>query len=184
MENQTNVLIDNLKFTEGLRWHSDRLWFCDLWDRKVYSADLNGNLKTEVIIDDEPVGLGWLSDGTLLITSLMDRKLLAYKDGKLSVYCDLQQVSPGYCHDFTVSKDDYIYLSTSGFYPAYGVKPVSSSILMITPEKKIKITAKNIGYPNGIKIAKDGKRLFISETFAASIASFEIDIEHQLIHQQ
>lgn len=180
----TKIFLDGFRFIEGLRWHQDCLWFCDLWDHKVYCFDINGIKIKEISIDDKPVGLGWLSDGTLLITSLMKRELLSYYNNQLSVFKTLEIAAPGYCHDFAVTQDDFIYLSSSGFYPAYNAKPVKSDILMITPDKKIKIAAKGLGYPNGIVIAPYKKNVLVAETFSSSISMFEINRDHTLANQK
>lgn len=180
----TEIFLDGFSVTEGLRWHQNHLWFCDLWEHKIYCFDIDGSKTKEITIDDKPAGLGWLSDGTLLITSLMKRELLSYRNNQLSVFKTLELAEPGYCHDFTVTQDDFIYLSASGFYPAYNVRPVKSNILMITPNKEIKIAAKELGYPNGIVITPDGKNLIVSETFSASISIFEINDDHTLINQK
>lgn len=180
----TEIFLEGFKFTEGAKWHQNSLWFCDVWDHKIYCFDVNGTKTKEISIDGMPVGLGWLSDGSLLITSLMKRELLRYYRDQLSIYKTLEIASPGYCHDFTVSRDDVIYLSASGFYPSYKAKPIKSNILMITPDKEIKIAAKDIGYPNGIVITPDGKNLIVAETFSATISSFEMAQDYTLIKRK
>ncbi len=180
----TEIFLDGFQFAEGIRWHKNNLWFCDVWDQKVHCFNLNGFPVKEIVIDDRPIGLGWLSDGTLLITSLMKRELLQYSDNQLSIFKTLEIAAPGYCHDFTVSHNDVIYLSASGFYPSYNVKPVKSNILMITSNKDIKAAATNIGYPNGIVITPDDKNLIVAETFSASISIFEIAEDGTLVNQK
>jgi sugar lactone lactonase YvrE len=180
----TEIFLDDFSFTEGVRWHQNNLWFCDVWDNKVYSFDIDGVKTKELFVDGKPVGLGWLSDGSLLITSLMKRELLRFYHDQLSIYKTLEIASPGYCHDFTVAHDDVIYLSASGFLPSYNAKPVKSNILMITPNKDLKIAAKDIGYPNGIVITPDGKNLIVAESFSATILSFEIDKDGALVNKE
>ena len=114
----------------------------------------------------------------------MKRELLRYYRDQLSVYKTLEIAVPGYCHDFTVSQDDVIFLSASGFYPSYNAKPVKSNILMILPNKDIKIAAKDIGYPNGIVITPDGKNLIVAESFSATISSFEINKNYNLVNRK
>lgn len=180
----TKIFLDGFKFTEGLRWHQDKLYFCDLWNHTVYCFNNNGHKELEITLNDAPAGLGWLSNGNLLITSLMDRKLLQYAHDQLSVFKTLDCASPGYCHDFTISSDDIIYLSASGFYPAFNAKPVKSNILMITTKGDINVAASDLGYPNGIVITPDGKNLIVAETFAASIIVFDISADHTLINRR
>ncbi|WP_367608332.1 SMP-30/gluconolactonase/LRE family protein [Legionella sp. W05-934-2] len=181
---KTRTLIDNIKFAEGLRWHNNELWFCDLWSNKIYKIDQNNKLSCQIELDDQPVALGWLSDDSMLVASLYERKLLQLKDGVFSCYADLSNTQPGYAHDFVISSQDYVYISTSGFYPSYKAKPVTSNILLITPEKEIRTAASNIRYPNGIKLIDSEKRLLVSETFAASVSEFQVSKDHSLIHQR
>lgn len=180
----TKILIDNIKFAEGLRWHNNELWFCDLWSNKIYKVDQKNKLSCQVELDDQPVSLGWLSDGSMLVSSLYERKLLQSKDGVFSCYADLSSTEPGYAHDFVVSSQDYVYISTSGFYPSYKTIPVTSNILLITPEKEVRIAASNIRYPNGIKFIDSEQRLLVSETFAATVSAFEVSKDHTLINQR
>ncbi|HAT6977449.1 TPA: SMP-30/gluconolactonase/LRE family protein [Legionella pneumophila] len=183
-EFKTEIYLDGLKFTEGLRWHDNQLWFCDLWAKKVYRSDSKDLYISIIELNDEPVGLGWLADGTLLITSLFKRQLLAFKNNILSIYKDLGISTPGYCHDFTISNNNYIYLSASGFYPSYKVKPVTSSILMITPDKELRVAATDVGYPNGIILCDQDKKLIVAETFSARIISFDINENHELVNRR
>ncbi len=183
MANDTKIFLEGFKFTEGVRWYKNQLWFCDLWDNKIYCFNADGTKAKEISIDT-PVGLGWLSDGSLLITSLINRKLLRYYNDNLSVYKNLEIATPGYCHDFTISNNDVVYLSASGFYPSYNTKPTKSNILMITPDKKIQIAAKDLGYPNGIVITPNGKNLIVAETFSSQISSFVINPDFTLTHQK
>lgn len=32
----TEIFLDGFQFTEGLRWHNNNLWFCDLGGNTVY----------------------------------------------------------------------------------------------------------------------------------------------------
>lgn len=170
------ILLDNFSFTEGLRWHKNRLWFCDVWDKTIYCFKKTGEKTHQITLDDEPVGLGWLSDGRLLITSLYHRKLLCYENNQLSLFHDLEMATPGYCHDV-------IYISRSGFYPSQHANIVSSEIYMITTDNQFHIAARDIGYPNGIETTPDGKTLFVSETFADSILQFDIKENGRLTHR-
>ena len=180
----TNIFLQGFDFTESLRWHLDHLWFCDLGEQKVYCFDIDGKKIKQIIIDDKPAGLGWLSDGALLITSLMKRKLLRYRSNQLSVFKALEASQPGFCHDFAVSRNDYIYLSASGFLPAHDAVAVKSNILLITPENEIKIAATELAYPNGIVITPDEKNLIVSETFASSVSIYEIGNDHTLVNKK
>ena len=64
------TVLDGLWFSEGPRWHEERLWFSDMHGHQVLSTDLAGDVRTEAeMTDDEPSGLGWLPDGRLLVVA-------------------------------------------------------------------------------------------------------------------
>ncbi len=71
------LLLDNLVFPEGPRWCQGRLWFSDMHAHEVVAVDLEGNRETIAEVPNQPSGLGWLPDGTLLVVSMTDRKLLS-----------------------------------------------------------------------------------------------------------
>ncbi|QBR85149.1 hypothetical protein E3983_12785 [Legionella israelensis] len=178
----TDIFIEGLLFPEAGRWYQDKLWFVDIWDQKVYQADKQGQLTEIVKIKDKPAGLGWLSDGTLLITSLFDRLLLSYDGKDIKTYADLNEFAPpGYCHDMVVSEKDIIYLSNSGFYPGPQAKVISSPIIKIDGHK-ISYAAKELGYPNGIIIKN--QQLYVAETFASRLTVFDIDEQGNLNHRR
>jgi len=182
-KHDTELFLEGFQFTEGVRWHNNTLWFCDLWGNQVYCFSEQGKCIQEISVNT-PVGLGWLLDDSLLITSLKERTLFIFKNNELSVYHMLDMAAPGYCHDFTVSQKNIVYLSTSGFYPQHKIKPIKSKILVLTEKGNIKIAASNMGYPNGIIITPDQKHLIVSETFAATVSIFDITSDHTLTNQK
>ena len=78
---EIETLIDGLDFGEGPRWHDGLLWYSDFYQRAVYTVDDSGNRETVLVLDDQPSGLGWLPDGTLLVVSMTKRMIVRY-DGQ------------------------------------------------------------------------------------------------------
>jgi sugar lactone lactonase YvrE len=66
---KTDVVLADLAFAEGPRWHEGRLWFSDMHDYRVAAIDLAGTVETIVEVPGQPSGLGWLPDGTLLVVT-------------------------------------------------------------------------------------------------------------------
>ncbi len=58
-----------VKYPECLRWHGNKLYFSDMDGKKVYTIDMAGDLKEVVTLDKMCSVLGWLPDGSLLISS-------------------------------------------------------------------------------------------------------------------
>ena len=110
MSKSTEVLIDGLTFTEGPRWREGKLYFSDFFTHRVLAVDTEGHLETIVETPHQPSGLGWLPDGSMLIVSMNDQKLLCFADGKLTEAADLSQLANHYCNDMVVDKKGYAYV--------------------------------------------------------------------------
>ena len=54
------LVAENLHFSEGPRWHDDRLWFSDFYHKAVMAVDEKGHIEKIVDIPNQPSGLGWL----------------------------------------------------------------------------------------------------------------------------
>ena len=89
---KTEVLLEGLAFGEGPRWHDGRLWFSDMHDHWVLTLDSAGAVEKIVEVPNRPSGLGWRDDGTLLIVSMTDRKLLGWDGQQLREIADLHAV--------------------------------------------------------------------------------------------
>ena len=76
------LVAENLHFSEGPRWHQNKLWFSDFYQHAVFSIDEQGILEKVVDIPNQPSGLGWMPDGSMLIVSMLDRKVMKFKDIK------------------------------------------------------------------------------------------------------
>src|SRR5215510_9482445 len=100
MARETKVLAEGIYFGEGPRWRDGRLWFSDFQAHAVKSVSLAGDLRTEIKIDDQPSGLGWMPDGSLLVVSMKKRLVLRRRpDGKMIVHADLGGIAGHYCND-------------------------------------------------------------------------------------
>lgn len=181
---KSDIFVDNFQFAEGLRWHDEKLWFCDLQGKKIYQVNPTGDLHCFLELRDQPAAVGWLSDGRMLVTSLYDRKLLSIQDKQVSTAADLSSLAPGYGHDMIVAADDTVYISASGFYPAYGVKPITSNIMMLTKDGQLQTAATQVGYPNGLALINNQSNLLVAETFAANIALYDVNPDHTLSNKR
>src|SRR5437870_3299312 len=89
MQTKAEILLSDLCFAEGPRWHDGMLWFSDMQDFCVRTVDLNGKSEIKFRTACEPSGLGWLPDGRLLVVSMMDQKVLRQEGDKLVEHADL-----------------------------------------------------------------------------------------------
>jgi sugar lactone lactonase YvrE len=185
MGRETRVLAEGLYFGEGPRWHDGRLWLSDFYAHAVLSVSLTGDLRTEFEIDDQPSGLGWMPDGSLLIVSMTRRRVLRrWPDGRIAVHADLGHIATFHCNDMVVDAAGGAYVGNFGFdlgeaIAARGVADVLAShdtakLAYVAPDGQTRIAAEELHFPNGSMITPDGRTLIVGETLAAVLTAFDI----------
>jgi sugar lactone lactonase YvrE len=170
---ETEIFLEGLKFPEGPRWRDEKLWFSDTDTRKVMTVDLKGNSETVIEMEDSPSGLGWLPDGTLLIVSMDDMRLLKLTPEGLKEVADLSSLATFKCNDMVVDKKGNAYVGNFGF-DYQNEKFKLAEIILVTPEGNTQIVADKLAFPNGTIITPDDKTLIVAETFASKLTAFDI----------
>ena len=184
MSKNTEVLIEGLTFTEGPRWHDGRLYFSDFFTHRVLAVDTKGNMETIVETPQQPSGLGWSPDGSMLIVSMNDQKLLSFSNGELSEVADLSQLATHFCNDMVVDKKGNAYVGNFGFdlHAGEPIKP-TNLILVRAGEEPCEV-AENVFFPNGTVITPDDKTLIVGETFASCLTAFDINEDGTLANRR
>ena len=168
---ETRVLLDGLTFPEGPRWHDGRLWFSDFYSHRVLAVDLEGNVETVAEVAEQPSGLGWTPDGTLLVVSMLDRRLLAIEGGDQRVVADLSDLAGGPCNDMVVDKQGRAYVGNFGSYD--GERP-ATVMVRVDPDGSMTVVAEEIAFPNGTVISAAGSTLVVAETRASRLTAFDV----------
>jgi len=183
---QTRTLLDGLRFPEGPRWHAGRLWFSDIHDERVVAVDLDGNAETIVAVPGQPSGLGWRPDGTMLVVSMVDRRLLRLASEGLVEVADLSAHATFHCNDMIVDAEGRAYVGNFGWdiFAADGGTPRDADLLLVDPDGRVRIAAENLTFPNGTVITPDGSTLIIGETFAARLTAFAIAADGSLSNRR
>ena len=173
MKRKLETLMKGLTFGEGPRWHENKFYFSDFYSHKVYSLDLSGKHEVIVEIPNQPSGLGWTPDGTMLIVSMKDRKLMSFKDGLLTERADLTELSGFHCNDMVVDIDGNAFIGNFGFntYDGEEIKP--TNLILVRPGEEPVLAADNLFFPNGTVITPDNKTLIVGETYAARLTAFD-----------
>jgi len=108
------TIIRGLGYAEAPRWHQGRLWFVDFFSGQVLRADLDGNYETVARVEGMPGGLGFLPDGTPLVVSQRDFRILRIApDGALSEYADLSGYAVGAANEMFVDARGRAFVSES-----------------------------------------------------------------------
>lgn len=181
---RARVLADGLYFGEGPRWHDGRLWFSDFYDHRVKSLDESGAVRTELEIDDQPSGLGWLPDGRLLVVAMHRRQLLRIDPDGVKVHADLSGVAAYHTNDMVVDSSGRAYVGNFGFrldqaVRERGVESVladhpTTQLARVDPDGKVHVAASDMHFPNGMVITPDGRTLIVAETLAMRLTAFDI----------
>ena len=184
MTRKLQTLMDGLTFGEGPRWHEDKFYFSDFYSHKVYTLDLKGNHEVIVEVPNQPSGLGWMPDGTMLIVSMKDRKLLSFRDNALEERADLSGLAGFHCNDMVVDSKGNAYIGNFGFNTYEGEEVKSTNLILVRPGEEPCIAADNILFPNGTVITEDEKTLVVGETYAAKLTAFDINEDASLSNRR
>src|SRR5690349_3906666 len=97
-------LLEGGSFFEGPRWHDGRWWVSDFYRHAVLSVAPEGSsARTILEVPGQPSGLGWLPDGSLLVTSMKDQRVLRRSpSGAVTVHADLSGRAKGQVNDMVV----------------------------------------------------------------------------------
>jgi sugar lactone lactonase YvrE len=167
-------LLEGLTFTEGPRWREGKLWFSDFYTHRVMTVDLQGRSETIAEVPQQPSGLGWTPDGTLLIVSMLDRKLMRLDGKALRVVADLSGFATGPCNDMTVDKQGRAYVGNFGFDRSKNEPERTTCIARVDPDGRVSKAADGLMFPNGTVITPDGKTLIVGETFGHRLTAFDV----------
>jgi sugar lactone lactonase YvrE len=177
---QGAVLREGLVFGECPRWHDGRLWYSDFYEHAVHALTPGGADERVAEVPGQPSGLGWMPDGSLLIVSMTDRRVLRRSpDGSLSEHADLSEHAPFHCNDMVVDAAGRAYVGNFGFdlfalRAGERVEPRAASLIRVDPGGQVSVAAGDLQFPNGSVITPDGQTLIVAETMARRLTAFDI----------
>ncbi|MBP2365095.1 SMP-30/gluconolactonase/LRE family protein [Pseudonocardia parietis] len=173
-------VVDGFTYLEGPRWHDGRLWLSDFYSHKVVAVTPEGKTEEIVTVPAQPSGLGWLPDGTLLVVSMRDRKLLRLESGELVEHADLTTTTGGHVNDMVVDGQGRAYVGDFGFDLMGGAPFRTANLTRVDPDGTVSVAAEDLMFPNGSVITPDGKTLIVGETFGNRISAFDIGSDGEL----
>lgn len=168
------TVLGGITFPEGPRWHEGRLWFSDFYTHRVIALTEAGWAETMAHVPQQPSGLGWRPDGTMLVVSMLDRRLMKLEHGELSVVADLSGVAGGPCNDMVVDAAGRAYVGNFGFDRAGGEPQRDAALARVDPDGSVQVAAEGLAFPNGAVITPDGKRFIIGETLGHRLTAFDV----------
>jgi sugar lactone lactonase YvrE len=179
------TLLEGGSFFEGPRWHDGRWWVSDFYTQRVQTIDADGHAETVLTVDQQPSGLGWLPDGSLLVVSMRDRRILRRSpDGEVTEHADVSEHCGGHLNDMVVDASGRAYVGDFGFDLMGGGSPASASVKRVDPDGTVTVVAEDLRFPNGSVITPDGGTLIVGETWGNRYTAFDIGADGSLTNRR
>jgi len=178
------VLADGFVLTEGPRWRDGLLWFSDMFRGEVWTLDLRGCKTLIAKFDDHTAGLGFMSDGSLLVVLQQSQKLMRVSQGKSVEHADLRPLGGHHLNDMVVDHAGRAYVDmrmkrVDLVAPAPDPLEGRADVLvMVEPSGNYRVVARDLLTPNGLAITPDGLSLIVAETRGCRLVQFKIDSDN------
>lgn len=185
----SKLLIDNtrgLKFTESPRWHDGKLWFLDIHDQRIKTADLDGRVETAVELPFIPNAFGFRRDGGILVGDAMQRETYRWEGEVLRPLADLSSITAFCLSDGIVDAQDRLYVGDIGYnFIDPKLKPVDTCVIAcVGPDGCASVVADGLYFPNGMVITPDGRTLIVAETMGHRLTAFDLREDGSLANRR
>jgi len=178
---ELSTLLEGGHFFESPRWHEGRWWVSDFYRQAVLTVTTDGASEEVLRVEGQPSGLGWMPDGSLLVVSMREHKLLRRApDGSVSEHADLTEYCGGHLNDMVVDAQGRAYVGNFGFDLMSFADPAESVLVRVDPDGSVHVAAEGMRFPNGSMITPDGARLIVAETISGRFSVFEIAADGSL----
>ena len=185
LERSFRVLVDTGTFYEGPRWHEGRWWVSDFYRRAVLAISPEGDQETVMLVDQQPSGLGWLPDGTMVVVSMKDRRLLRRTvAGVVEEVADLGALATWHLNDMVVDQRGRAWIGNFGFDMFGGGPPAPANIIRVDPDGTAAIVAEELRFPNGSVVTPDDQTLIVGESAGSRYTAFTITDDGSLVDRR
>ena len=184
-ERSLQVLADTGSFYEGPRWHDGRWWVSDFYRHAVVAITPGGAQEIIMRVDRQPSGLGWLPDGTLLVVSMKDRRVLCRtSDGEVGEVADLSDLARWHLNDMVVDQQGRAWIGNFGYDMFSGGSPTPANIIRVDPDGTATVVAEDMKFPNGSVVTPDDATLIVGESAGLRYTAFTIADDGSLIDRR
>jgi len=180
-ERAIRTLLEGGGFFEAPRWHEARWWVSDFYRQVVMTVAPDGSTADVMSVAPQPSGLGWMPDGSLLVVSMKDHRLLRRSPaGEVSLHADLAAHCGGYLNDMVLDSHGRAYVGEFGFDFQGGADPALAKLMRVDPNGAVSVLAEDLLFPNGSVITPDGSTLIVGETAGARYTAFALNDDGSL----
>ncbi|MGM5068689.1 SMP-30/gluconolactonase/LRE family protein [Rhodococcus qingshengii] len=176
---------DGLTFLEGPRWHNNALWFSDFYTNRVLRLE-EGTAVPQVVceVPNQPSGLGFDTQGRLLVVSMTDRRVMRLERGELVEHADLSALAQGHCNDMVVMADGSAYVGNHGRCDGPDQQYSPTRLIRIDADGSARAVGAELNFPNGMVVTDDGGTLLVAESLASRISAFTIGAGGDLVDRR
>jgi sugar lactone lactonase YvrE len=184
-ERTLTPLLTGGAFFECPRWRDDRWWVSDFYRHTVSTVTTDGAEEVVVRVEQQPSGLGWLPDGSLLVVSMKDQLVLR-RDlaGTVSIHADLGAFTDSSLNDMVVDDQGRAWVGCFGFDLMAFADPQTAPLMRIDPDGTATVAAEELMFPNGSVITPDGTTLIVGETAGCRYTAFTIQGDGSLTERR
>ena len=170
------VIAEGFAFLEGPRWRDGFLYFSDMHGEAVFRWSEQGGVAKVVDVPTRPSGLGWDTEGRLMIVSMEDRTLLRWDGTAMETMADLSSIATFDTNDMIVDTHGGAYIGNFGssIESEDGPFPTPAKLAYVSPAGQVRAVAEDLLFPNGSVITPDGRTLIVGETYAGRLTAFDI----------
>lgn len=179
------TLLDGRAFLEGPRWHEHALYVSDMHAGEVLRVTRGGDAEVVARVPGSPSGLGWLPNGSMLIVSMEDRKLLlGLDDGMVGEAADCSGLAPNEINDMVVDQHGNAFISQFGFDFHGGEKMRKAPVLRVDPDGGVHEASDGLRMANGMVITADQRTLIVAESAGRRLIGFDLADDGTLTNQR
>lgn len=166
--------LTGLVFPEAPRWNAGRLWFSDMHGHAVFSVAEDGRPERFAEVPYRPSGLGFAPDGSVVVVSMLDRRLLRCSGRAVEEWSDLSDLAAHPCNDLVMDDQGRAYVGSYGYDAEADEEPRATDLLLVDVDGSATVAARGLGFPNGMAVVDDGQTLLVAETDAQRISAFSV----------
>jgi sugar lactone lactonase YvrE len=121
-----------------------------------------------------------MPDGSLLVVSMRDRRILRWDGSSLALHADVAEHCGGHLNDMVVDGRGRAYAGNFGFDLMAFAEPKTANLIRVDPDGTASVAAEDMYFPNGSVITPDGRTLIVGETAGARYTAFTIEDDGSL----
>lgn len=180
-----STLLEGGAYFESPRWHEGRWWVSDFYRATVSTVTTGGDEDVVLSVDGQPSGLGWMPDGSMLVVSMTDHRLLRRAaDGTITEHADLSEHCGGLLNDLVVDASGRAFVGEFGFDLMTTADPLTANLCRVDPDGAVAVAARDLYFPNGSVILPDERTLIVGETLGNRFTAFTIADDGELVDRR